>query len=253
MNRNAAFLLFALVAIIALGIYVYGRSADTAPTDDPRADFVEEGNLVINSAGLPPEVWHLIYEKEGRPALAQALVFDRSSMCGTIVCEPTVFEQGVRVRIEGVKEEAQVRVRTLTITEPDARSARILLYFYNPARDKDGAGNVQCSRAGLVAVERIVPETETPIEDAIRLLLRGELSDEERARGITTEFPLEGVQLRSTSLEAGALTLVFDDPNSKTSGGACRAGILWFQIETTAKQFDTVEEVHFAPEELFQP
>ncbi|MFN3301828.1 MAG: hypothetical protein ACK413_02260 [Patescibacteria group bacterium] len=36
-------------------------------------------------------------------------------------------------------------------------------------------------------------------------------------------------------------------------GGACRVGILWFQIEETAKQFPGVEKVQFLPEEIFQP
>lgn len=41
--------------------------------------------------------------------------------------------------------------------------------------------------------------------------------------------------------------------NNKTNGGSCRAGILWFQIEATAKQFSEVKQVRFLPEELFQP
>jgi hypothetical protein len=49
------------------------------------------------------------------------------------------------------------------------------------------------------------------------------------------------------------LTLEFNDPENKTSGGSCRSGILWAQIKKTAEQFDDVEEVRFQPEELFQP
>lgn len=124
----------------------------------------------------------------------------------------------------------------------------ISLYYYNTSLD-----NGMCSKEGLIKVERQIPITMTPIQDTINLLLKGELTQEERERGITTEFPLEGVELKGASLKNGVLTLNFNDPNHKTSGGSCRAGILWFQISETAKQFPQVEIVKFMPEELFQP
>lgn len=128
----------------------------------------------------------------------------------------------------------------------------VKLYYYNPALDQ-GPGGAQCSRAGLVAVERTIPRTITPVQDAIKLLLRGEITSAERAQGITSEFPLAGVVLQSASLVKGELTLTFADPQNKTGGGSCRVGILWQQIEATAKQFPEVKSVRFLPEELFQP
>ncbi|MEM1974244.1 MAG: hypothetical protein QXN68_05600, partial [Thermoplasmata archaeon] len=64
---------------------------------------------------------------------------------------------------------------------------------------------------------------------------------------------LEGFKLVKSELKNGVLTLTFDDPYFKSSGGACRSRILWLQIEYTAKQFSEVKEVKFFPEELFQP
>lgn len=128
----------------------------------------------------------------------------------------------------------------------------VQLYYYNPANDQ-GPGGVQCTAAGLVAVEREVQRTITPIQDAIRLLLEGELTVEERAQGITTEFPLDGFSLEAASLTDGALTLTFNDPQNSTVGGSCRASVLWRQIEATALQFPEVDSVQFAPEDLFQP
>jgi hypothetical protein len=130
----------------------------------------------------------------------------------------------------------------------------VSLYYYNANLDKDESGNVLCSRAGLVPLERKIPITQTPIQDTISLLLQGELKEKERADGVTTEYPLEGFSLKEASLKDGILTLGFEDPNNKTSGGSCRAGILWFQIEATAKQFfPEAKEIRFLPEELFQP
>jgi len=133
------------------------------------------------------------------------------------------------------------------------KSEVVNLYYYNPEKDKDETGNTMCSRAGLTPVEREIPVSKTPIQDTIRLLLEGKLTPEEKAAGITTEYPLESLKLLGANLKNGTLTLTFDDPLNKTGGGSCRVGILWFQIEATAKQFLEVKNVRFLPEELFQP
>jgi len=131
---------------------------------------------------------------------------------------------------------------------------KVLLYYYNPELDRDETGNIKCSRDGLVSVTREIPLSQTPIQDTIKLLIAGSLTKEEKSQGITTEYPLEGFSLVETNLKSdGTLILKFDDLLNKTSGGSCRVGILWFQIEATAKQFPEVKNVKFLPEELFQP
>ncbi|MBI2098366.1 MAG: GerMN domain-containing protein [Candidatus Wildermuthbacteria bacterium] len=135
----------------------------------------------------------------------------------------------------------------------EATGRLVKLFYYNPELDKDENGNIMCSRQGLVTVEREIPTSQTPIQDTIRLLLKGGLTAQEKNLGISSEYPLEGVSLKGASLNNGVLTLEFEDPQNKTGGGSCRVGILWFQIEATAKQFSEVQQVHFLPEELFQP
>lgn len=135
---------------------------------------------------------------------------------------------------------------------PQPQGTEVKLYFYNPALDQ-GQGGVQCSAQGLVAVSRVIPHTAAPLADAVRLLLQGEISGEERAAGIESEFPLQGLTLASATIVDGVATLTFDDPQNQTGGGSCRVAILWAQIEATAKQFPTVASVRFLPEELFQP
>jgi len=129
----------------------------------------------------------------------------------------------------------------------------IQLFYYNPELDKDISGNILCSKKGLAPVEREISITQTLIQDAIKLLLKGELTSQEKSNGITTEYPLAGFALQAASLNNGVLTLTFKDLNNKTGGGSCRVGILWNQIEATAKQFSEVKEVKFMPQELFQP
>lgn len=140
---------------------------------------------------------------------------------------------------------ANKMTRSAVISTPK-QTVPVKLYYYNPELDQ-GPGGVQCTREGLVAVDRLIPQTNTPVEDTIRLLLQGGISEEERVSGITSEYPLSGLYLRSAVLTNGELTLSFDDPENRTSGGSCRAGILWFQVEATAKQFPEIKNVRFLP------
>lgn len=134
----------------------------------------------------------------------------------------------------------------------EPKEVTVKLYYYNESLDKDEYGNILCSEKGLVPVERKI-KSENLIEDTIKLLIEGKLTEEEKKSGISTEYPLEGFKLLKSELKDGILTLTFSDPYFKSSGGACRAKILWVQIEKTAKQFPSVKEVKFLPEDLFQP
>jgi len=136
---------------------------------------------------------------------------------------------------------------------PETPKREVILYYYAPSLDKDDQGNILCSRKGLVGVERKIPVSQTPIQDTLQLFLKGELTNKEKSSGITTEYPLSGLELKGASLNNGKLALEFSDPLNKTGGGSCRVGILWFQIEKTMLQFPEVSSVRFIPEELFQP
>ncbi len=136
----------------------------------------------------------------------------------------------------------------------DNQTQQVSLYYYNSSKDKDLTGNIKCSKDGLVEVKRILPKTDNAIDETIKLLIAGNLKNDEKSQGITTEFPLPDFELEKSSLgEDGTLTLFFKDPQNRTSGGSCRVGVLWNQIEETARQFSEVKSVKFMPEELFQP
>lgn len=125
-------------------------------------------------------------------------------------------------------------------------------FYYNAEQDKDEQGQLLCSQEGLVPVSREVA-ADASTQNILEQFLRGELSDEERAAGVTTEFPLERLTLDTVQQQDNTLILTFSDPLNKTSGGSCRASILWAQIEATTKVIKNVEQVQFLPEELFQP
>lgn len=150
------------------------------------------------------------------------------------------------------QNDAEIRIPVM-IEVTVAKERTIKLFYYSQAQDSDATGNIGCTEKGLVAVERKIPWTNTPIQDAVLLLLKGDLTSAERAQGISTEYPLSGFALTGASVADSVLTLSFDDPNGQTGGGSCRVGILWMQIAATAKQFGGVNQVKPSPEELFQP
>ncbi|GIW67677.1 MAG: hypothetical protein KatS3mg096_545 [Candidatus Parcubacteria bacterium] len=154
----------------------------------------------------------------------------------------------------GIAEYQKIYVVPVKFEE--IKYQKVLLYYYNPEKDKDEKGNIKCSEDGLVSIEREIPLTKTPIQDTIELLLKGRenFSQQEIDMNIDTEFPLSGFKLKSTNLKPdGTLILEFDDTYNQTIGGSCRTKILWLQIEKTAKQFSQVKSVEFKPEYLFQP
>lgn len=129
----------------------------------------------------------------------------------------------------------------------------VRVYLYDSRKDLDQNGSILCSAKGLVAVERQIPVSQTPLTDTIRLLVERGATAPEKQAGQTSEFPLPGFTLVSASISKGVATLTFDDPQNKTQGGACRVGILRAQIEGTAKQFPGVSSVIIKPNTLFQP
>jgi len=201
--------------------------------------FDENGKLLTTAIAQAQSDW---MTEDFVPFSAELKFESSKTEKGTLVLE--------KDNPSGLPENAdELRIPVMFIKE----TRTVKLYYYNYELDRDEWGNTACSRNGLVPVEREIPITQTPIQDVIKLLLLGELTEEERAQGIDTEYPLEGLSLKGAFLKDGVLTLEFDDSKNKTVGGSCRVGILWFQIEATAKQFPEAQQVRFLPEEIFQP
>ena len=260
MTLNQIKIIAAMIVLLAIGFVVeWAMLRKESPTPSPQQiNFDTSGHIVRNSPGLKADTWYLLYEQPGAAALSVELIFNDKSSCfedEIKSCSDIDFYNGQPVHVGGFRQDGIVIVSNLIVisdVEPP-KMQTIKLYYYNPDKDKDTSGSILCSRKGLEAIERQIPLTMTPIQDTIKLLLQGNLTAAEKAREISTEYPLPGVELKGANLTNGILTLEFVDPQNKTGGGSCRVGILWFQIEATAKQFPEVKEVKFKPEELFQP
>jgi len=80
-------------------------------------EFSESGNLIKNNPGLKEGVWYLSYEEPGSPGLKVELDFTDESECSVggeeKDCDNLNLESGVRVQVNGVKENGSVKVDKL--------------------------------------------------------------------------------------------------------------------------------------------
>lgn len=133
--------------------------------------------------------------------------------------------------------------------EPEVNKIPVLLFYYKQSDDE----SLACGPDAILPVMREIEATQTPIQDTINLLIKGELTEEERALGFTTEFLNPDFKLLGANLKDGVLYLEFTEVPGFTTGGSCRISLLTNQIIKTAKQFPGVNEVVLLPESLFQP
>ncbi len=152
-----------------------------------------------------------------------------------------------------VAGERLVRVPDLPVGRVPDEVWAIQVFAYHPAVDLLLHGYLACSADAVLPLARWVPLDASPLVAALTLLLGEGLAPWEGEAGYTSEFPLPGVSLAEVYAEDGVLTVVLADPEHRTSGGACRTGILRAQIEKTALQFPGVAEVRILPPEALQP
>lgn len=254
-NKNLIYVGGVLLLILLAWVIWKNQIADPG-SPNVTVNFEETGNLAINNPGQEKDAWYLIYEQPGSAALSTKLSFTADSQCfrqsTKIVCD---FEAGERAEVEGNRTGDTVTVSRLSILTSETQTRDIKLFFYNEKRDKElgGNGGVACSRDAVLPVDRQITFTNTPIQDAIRELIKGEITAAETAQGFKSEFPEEGFELIGANLKNGVLTLEFTEVPGFTTGGSCRVTILANQIIKTAQQFPEVKEVRFKPESLFQP
>ena len=84
----------------------------------------------------------------------------------------------------------------------------ISLFYYHRAADEEIGGS-DCNTDAVwgLPFTRDVAASPSFHADVIRLLIRGDLTDEDRARGFETEFPVEGLRLLSAGSSRGGAHL----------------------------------------------
>lgn len=253
------------VSVYPQGIPTQGLTGQTRPStltfqeEITNADdfLLKNGTPFATAANFanPPSSWnesgfifaHLVIEN------LEISCLRNGTEIPTVECNVLAGED-VLVRSGSISEEDRaVEERILrSFAFLPQTSETVWLYYYNEEVDTDAQGNVGCSTESVLPVSRSL-ESENIIEETIKLLLEGEITQSEEDQGFQTEFPHAAFRLLSHEQENGILTLMFTEVPGFTTGGSCRVGLLRAQIEKTALQFPQVEEVRILPEELFQP
>lgn len=127
-KKTAAIILIFLFAVSLILYWATGETAapggEDSRIDDPFQSaggngFYETGNMVKNNSGLKPDVWYLVYEKPGSPAVNVEISLKADSSCITRgvsqSCEKISFSYGQRVNVKGVKVGAIVKADSIEI------------------------------------------------------------------------------------------------------------------------------------------
>ncbi len=158
-------------------------------------------------------------------------------------------------KLNQTMERFEKRLETLSSSpqnNPD-ECVSIMLFYYNEQKDSELSDIPLSDERAVIPVCRCLPHSDNLIEETIRLLLKGDLTEKERAIGFRTEYPGESFELKEAVLSDRTLTLVFEDPHYFSSGGSARTFVMATEMYKTAQQFAEVEEVVFEPEWVFQP
>jgi hypothetical protein len=125
------------LAVIVLLVAVFLRSMENGEVVTPGENDIDEpiineqveefsrvGNLTINNPGMTEDVWFLVYEGPGSPALTAELQFDGMSQCEVggevVVCDESLFVPGQRVDVNGEIQDEVVLVRNLVVISSPA-------------------------------------------------------------------------------------------------------------------------------------
>ncbi len=131
---------------------------------------------------------------------------------------------------------------------------KVALYYFNETEDQKLVPEQQVNINSILLVYRIFPASKNLLLDAIRELIKWNLTASEKQQGFLTEFPNPRFTLDSVELIPNwTLTLQFTEVPGFTDGGSARMLILSNSIIKTAMQFPGVKKVVFSPESLFQP
>ncbi len=135
MKKN---IIISILIVLSIGLgsymYLYSRknisvepvtTPDDTPTqstqntdDEVSVNFEETGNLTRNIPGQPENVWLLIYERPGAPALTVELEFISKSECFNperVSCDQIKLNIGDRASVKGNKQNNKVVASTLEI------------------------------------------------------------------------------------------------------------------------------------------
>ncbi|MFZ2390743.1 MAG: hypothetical protein WAW15_02920 [Minisyncoccales bacterium] len=114
-GTSLVIMILSVMVLVIISLFVY-REFFASTGNKQNINFVEQGNLVFNNPGLVENVWYLVYDTPGAAANNVKLIFDEKSICrNQTSCSDLMIGQQVEIR--GVRNDGEVLVKDLKLTE----------------------------------------------------------------------------------------------------------------------------------------
>ncbi|MFA5071947.1 MAG: hypothetical protein WC511_06385 [Candidatus Pacearchaeota archaeon] len=114
-GTSLVIMILSVMVLVIISLFVY-QEFFAVTGNKQNINFIEEGNLVFNNPGLVENVWYLVYDTEGAAANNVKLIFDEKSICrNQTSCSDLMIGQQVEIR--GVRNDGEVLVKELKLTE----------------------------------------------------------------------------------------------------------------------------------------
>jgi hypothetical protein len=142
LNKNSAFVSYedghiALDAVVNFYLNDDKIEITSFEIEEDGVSFSETGNIVSGNGGR-----EIIYEKPGKPALREALIFTDNSKCFNegvdFACDLNYWENGNRVRIDGELKHNGVEVITLTMITESSQAVPHTDYDIDTCEERGG-------------------------------------------------------------------------------------------------------------------
>jgi|GEM_PF-1065730 hypothetical protein len=105
-------MILSVIVVMIIGFFAYQQFFSHGGSKE-NINFSKTGNLVINNPGMESDVWYLIYEIPGSPAIPAKLSFDAKSVCKNQSNSCLDLIVGERVSIKGIEEGGEITVREM--------------------------------------------------------------------------------------------------------------------------------------------
>lgn len=141
---------------------------------------------------------------------------------------------------------------TETSQEQDTNETTINLYYFNERVDNNLPENTRLNTSSVQPIQRTIASTdfEEQLEEAIRLLIQGELTENEIEDGFVAGF--DGISLESVEFNEYGIAIINLVQEDTSINGSARVILLRDAIAKTAEQFDEVRSTLIMPEDVLK-
>lgn len=155
----------------------------------------------------------------------------------SFLSQPTAGQILIKVYWESPEDDSSKDMVKIPVNLDLSQHRLVKIFYSNPAADSS-----DCS--AVSPVYRFLGPSQTPLAQALSLLLKNGLTKAEMSAGLVNNIP-PGVRINSLDVAEDGLHVDFSEELKSGVAGSCRVIAIRSQLEETLKQFGTVFKVFF--------